>query len=495
MKGQVYLGEIMNYLNLVFYIFIPIFLFIYFCFPAKYRYIVIFIGSYVFYGYANIWMLLVLMGITAISYVGGILLDKKRNKIVFALTFLSEICVLFVFKYVKFVSSIINSLVHKLSLDIQINTEWNIILPVGLSFIVFQSCTYLSDVYRGNIKAEKNIVRYGAFVSYFPTVLSGPIQKARNLIPQITSPKQFEYEQAKKGTVLFVWGLFEKIIVANKLGYISSLILDEYQNQSSAAILLGAVSFSIYIYADFSSYSDMARGISKIMGVEIGRNFNNPYMSKTTSEFWNRWHMSLNEWFVENVYIPLGGNRRGKVRKYINMLIVFLLSGLWHGANWHFVVWGIINGIFAIVGEIISPFKKWLYKKMKIKEDVESVIFFKRIIVFYLITLTWMFFRTGVGDALRICKRIVLFDFLSIFNSQLLSIGGAPGITFIALLATVFFGIVQYMRRDETEMYRKYTKQPFVVQSFSLAVVICICIFGLCSTDANVNTQFLYFQF
>ena len=485
----------MNYLSVVFLAFFLIFCIVYYMVKPQYRYIVIFIGSYIFYGYANLKMLFVLVGITLISYLGGMIIQKKRTHTAFIVSFSAEIMVLLVFKYTNFAIENINAIAERISSSLFFNVDWDIVLPIGLSFMVFQACTYLTDVYKKNISAEKNLIKYGAFVAFFPTVLSGPIQKARNLLPQISNPKPFEYEQAKKGTMLFVWGAFEKIMVANKLSIIYTNILSDYLNHSSAEILLGAISFSLYIYADFSSYSDMARGVSKILGIDVGKNFNNPYLSHSTSEFWNRWHVSLNEWFIENVYIPLGGNRKGTVRKVINMLMVFFISGLWHGAYWHFIAWGVLNGIFAVIGQILKPLKSSFYKRLKIDEKVESIVLLKRIVVFYLITLTWVFFTSGIMDSLRICKRIILFDFLSIFDPGLLNIAGTVVSTFITVLATVFFCTVQVRRQDERLMYEIYDRQPFFLQCLPIAIMICICIFGASATDASVDTQFLYFQF
>lgn len=249
------------------------------------------------------------------------------------------------------------------------------------------------------------------------------------------------------------------------------------------------------IYADFSSYSDMARGISMILGIDIGKNFNNPYLSQSTAEFWNRWHISLNEWFIENVYIPLGGNRKGITRKYINMLIVFLISGLWHGAHWHFVVWGVLNGVLAIIGLILKPARNYVYEKLNVDESVESIVAIKRIIVFYLITLTWIFFTSGIMDSIGIWKKILLFNYLSIFNSNLLNIAGTAVGTFVTMITTIIFCKIQIKRQHENLLYEKYEKQPFFMQSLIVAIAICICIFGASVTSANVNTQFLYFQF
>lgn len=484
----------MNYLSITFLLFLLFFVIAYYLTNQKKRYFVIFLGSYFFYGYANPKILLVLILVTLISYVGGLILGCKKSKGLFIFFFFLEIAVLLVFKYTNFaVMNISYFANYFLGKNVEIN--WNILLPVGLSFMIFQACTYLSEVYRNQIDVEKNIIMYAAFVAFFPTVLSGPIQKAKVLLPQIKSPSEFDVQRGKKGTLLFVWGFFEKVMVANKLNLIYMSIIPDYSNRSSAEILIGAIAFSLYIYADFSSYSDMARGISMILGIDIGKNFNNPYLSQSTAEFWNRWHISLNEWFIENVYIPLGGNRKGITRKYINMLIVFLISGLWHGAHWHFVVWGVLNGVLAIIGLILKPARNYVYEKLNVDEAVESIVAIKRIIVFYLITLTWIFFTSGIMDSIRICKKILLFNYLSIFNSNLLNIAGTAVGTFVTVITTIIFCKIQIKRQHENLLYEKYEKQPFFMQSLIVAIAICICIFGASVTSANVNTQFLYFQF
>lgn len=468
----------MNFLSLSFYAFIPLFLIIYHGIPRQYRYLGIFAGSYLFYGFANIKLLSVLVVITAITYIGGIIIEKKRCKLSLATFFFADLLILVGFKYLKFAIA-----------------PEDFILPAGLSFLVFQSCTYLTDIYRRNIKAEKNIIKYASFVAFFPTVLSGPIQKARELLPQISQPASFDAERAKKGTILFIWGLFEKILVANRLLIISNTVFGDYTRYSSAYYVVAAISFSLYIYADFLSYSDMARGIAMLMGIQIGRNFNNPYLSCTTSEFWSRWHTSLNSWFIENIYIPLGGNRKGRLRKYVNVFIVFLISGLWHGADYHFAVWGIVNGILVILGQIIKPLKAKIYQKIKIDENLESIKFCKRAIVFWLISLTWVFFSNGVMASLKILKQLILLNPVSFFDQKLLSISGTAAATFVTVICAYIFCRIQVKRQHEAEAYNTFSKQPVLFQTAVLGILICACIFAVCATDAAINTQFLYFQF
>lgn len=485
----------MNFLSLTFLAFLIGLFILYYLLPAKYRYFVMLVGSYVFYGLGHPKMLITLVGLTAVSYIGGLIIEKKKSKVAFITAFTIEIFVLMVFKYTNFIIGNVNTILNKFGHSAVINIECNILLPVGLSFIVFQTCSYLSEVYRGKIAAEKNFFRYAAFAAFFPTVLSGPIQKARNLLPQIKEPKAFDYDQAQKGTLLFAWGAFEKILVANNLSIIVSRILDDYMNHSSMEILIGACCFSLYIYADFNAYSDMARGVAKLLNIDVGRNFNNPYISKSTGEFWNRWHTSLNEWFIENLYIPLGGNRKGTARKYLNVLIVFLVSGLWHGAQWHFVIWGLFNGVLVVIGQILKPAKAKIYEKINVSENIESIVFLKRFIVFGLITMTWMFFHLGIMDALRICKRIMLFDFVSIFNPALLNISGTAVTTFVTAVVTIIFCVVQNYRQKENEGYVRFKNQPFAFQCLLIAIIICMCVFGSCNVDANIDAQFLYFQF
>ena len=403
------------------------------------------------------------------------------------------ILVLVVFKYTNFFINNVNHVLARLGTTQM--EQANIILPIGLSFIIFQACTYLGDVHKGNIQAEKNFIRYAAFVAFFPTVLSGPIQKARDLLPQIQKPADFDLDEAKKGTLLFVWGLFEKILVADRLLNIVNTIYSDYEIYRSSFLIVAGICFSLYIYADFSAYSDMARGVSKIMGIKINKNFDNPYLSTSMAEFWQRWHVSLNDWFVEYIYIPLGGNRKGTIRKYINIFIVFLISGLWHGAQYHFLAWGILNGLLVIIGHVVRPIKSKIYKKLNIDENLESIIFVRRAIVFWIITLTWVFFNNGINESIYIVKNMMFFKLTHFFNHNLMCIGDTEVGIFLTFIMTALFSIVQVKRQDETGLFAKYNRQPFLFQILIVAIIICSCIFGVCLTDASVNSQFLYFNF
>jgi len=389
----------------------------------------------------------------------------------------------------------INKVYAKLFNTDGVLNELNILLPVGLSFYVFQSTTYLVDVYNKKMSPEKNVLRYAAFVSFFPTILSGPIQKARELLPQIVSPNEFDYLHAKKGTCLFIWGAFEKLLVANYLYKVFSPIYAEYTNFTGVYYLIAAFSFSLYIYSDFSGYSDMARGISMIMGIDIADNFNNPYLSTSTAEFWRRWHVSLNNWFTEYIYIPLGGSRKGVVRKYINIMIIFSISGIWHGSYWHFVAWGVINGTLVVIGQITKPIRNSIYNKLKIDQSLESILLIKRIIVFLLITITWVFFINGIPESIHIISNMFTDAPYRYFDKNLISIAGETLLTLITITMTLIFIVIQCMRIKGYVYFERFCKQPELIQCILLGLVVSLCILAAGASTTEINTQFLYFKF
>lgn len=485
----------MTFLDLPFYLFLSLFLLVFYIVQNKHRYLVIAGASFLFYGIGGYKMLFLLLLSIAITYVGGLVLEKKPKRSVMLFFSLADLSILIVFKYTNFFIENVNRVMGRILPNVHPIAELSLVLPIGLSFFIFQSMTYLSDVYRRGMQAEKNPLRYAAFVAFFPTVLSGPIQKSRNVLPQIKNPSPFSYDQAKKGILFLVWGMFEKLIVANNLALIVNRIYNDLESYNGVYYLFAAISFSFYIYADFSSYSDMARGIAKLMGIDVGKNFDNPYLSVSCAEFWNRWHKSLNDWFVENVYIPLGGNRKGLIRKYVNVMVVFFVSGLWHGAHWNFIAWGVINGLFVLVGQIVKPLKTRIYSFLGVDEEVESVRILRQLIVFLLLSTTWIFFRNGTRNSVYIINRILHIQLIQFFDQNLLSLAGTQISTLLTLVGLVFFIVVQLKRKNEAKSYEVFKRQPLLMQCCMVAILFYLCIFGYCSGNVEVNTQFLYFNF
>lgn len=251
----------------------------------------------------------------------------------------SNLMILFFFKYFDFVISNINSILYTLNIEI-FEPAFDVILPVGISFYIFQAIGYIIDVYRGEIRAEKNFFKYALFVSFFPQLVAGPIERSKNLLHQIDVPQKFSFERMREGLLVMLWGYFLKIVIADRIAIFVDKVYGNYMLYEGIYLSVASILFAFQIYCDFAGYSIIAIGVAKILGFQLMENFNAPYLAQSVSDFWRRWHISLSSWFRDYVYIPLGGNRRGKGKRYVNLLVVFIISGLWHGANWNFVVWG-----------------------------------------------------------------------------------------------------------------------------------------------------------
>ena len=486
----------MSFTELIFIPFFVITLALYYLVPSKYRYIVIFAASYVFYGFGNPKIVLVLAVVTVLTYIGGLVLEKNKRKAVFRLFFWANIGILFVLKYSNFALGWLDFFAIKVGVSFFSGRTLDLIAPIGLSFYVFQSTNYLNDVYRRGFEAEKNPVRYAAYVSFFPVILSGPIQKSRELLPQLKEPNAFDSENFIRAFMLFLWGYLEKVFISNKLKGIVDVCWSDWNTYTGVYPIVAAIAFSLYIYCDFSAYSDMACGVSRMLGFKVKNNFNNPYMATSLTQFWNRWHMTLNDWFIENVYIPLGGNRKGRFRKYVNVMVVFLFSGAWHGASMHFVIWGVANGLLQIIGQIVAPLKKRFYSFIGVDDNCFSIRMLKRAGVFFFITLTWVFFRaSGTSAALSVIKNIFRVRPVDFFNTDLFMICGDVTQTFMCIVALTIFLIVQVHRKETSKYYLAFRTQPIFFQTLFAGFMILVIILASVSGNADINTQFIYFQF
>ena len=396
--------------SLSYAIFLPLVFIIYWLLPNKYRWILLLIASYYFYMSWNAKYVFLIFITTFTSYLCAILIEKNREhkKLILTLTLLVCLGILFVFKYFNFFFESINYLLgnklHSISL--------NLLLPVGISFYTFQTLSYCIDVYRGNIKAEKHFGYYATFVSFFPQLVAGPIERPDNLLPQLRKEKEFDYNKAVYGLKLMAVGFFKKIVVADNLAYYVDMVYNDLSYYQGFALVLAAFFFTIQIYCDFSGYSDIAKGSAKLLNIDLMDNFKTPYFSTTIKEFWSRWHISLSSWFKDYVYIPLGGNRCSKLRHYFNLLATFLVSGLWHGANITFVIWGGIHGLLQILEDIFH---------IKKNTKTYSFTWFIRVIlIFILMSITWVFFRaSNLHDALYIFRH--MFDGITNLRSYIVS--------------------------------------------------------------------------
>lgn len=332
-------------------LFFPIITFLYTIVPSKFRAHLLLVASFYFYMCWKAEYILLLMAPSLIDYFVALqmpLSSQKKKNILLALSLITNLGILFFFKYYDFAARIAE--------DLNIGS-WpilNLILPVGISFYTFQVLSYTIDVYRGEIPPEKNIVKFALFITYFPQLVAGPIERASHLLPQIRDPKKLDYTRSVDGLLLIAWGLFLKVVVADRLAPFVDMVFGKPQQFQSTALVLASYFFAFQIYGDFAGYSCIATGSAKILGVDLMRNFNSPYLATSITDFWRRWHISLSTWFRDYVYIPLGGNKVNQLKHLRNLMIVFLVSGLWHGANYTFIIWGAIHGSL-VIGDAVTP--------------------------------------------------------------------------------------------------------------------------------------------
>jgi D-alanyl-lipoteichoic acid acyltransferase DltB (MBOAT superfamily) len=349
--------------------------------------------------------ILVLGFIIAIDYLSGIQIEKaERNKKKFYLwlSISANIGVLALFKYYNFLNDTLSFLIHGSGTK-TILPNFPFLLPIGLSFHTFQAMSYSIEVYRGNQKAEKNLVVYALYVMFFPQLVAGPIERPQNLLPQFSERHSFDYNRVTSGLRLMAWGFFKKLVIADRLGILVDNVYNNAHSFNAASLLLATVFFSFQIFCDFSGYTDIARGAARVIGFKLMKNFNAPYQSASITEFWKNWHISLSSWFRDYLYIPLGGKRVAIPRWYLNIFIVFLISGLWHGANWTFIAWGAIHGLYVIISRI----KNNIFEKNGIKLLPDKFQFLSVAFTFSLVSFAWIFFRAeNLSVALHIIQTI-----------------------------------------------------------------------------------------
>lgn len=386
--------------SIQFVVFLIIVFAIYWTIPASKRWIILLAASYYFYMSWNVKYVTLILFTTVITYISALIMERqtveRNKKTVLFITCVLCLGVLFVFKYFNFFSETISSFAGLMSIQVHPITL-KLILPVGISFYTFQTMSYLIDVYRGEINAEPNLGIYAAFVSFFPQLVAGPIERTGNLLPQIRSNHCFDKEKAIYGSKLMLLGYFKKIVIADNLAlYVDSVYADlpEYKG---FAMFIATIFFTFQIYCDFSGYSDIARGTAGLLDIDLMKNFKSPYYSLSIKEFWSRWHISLSTWFRDYVYIPLGGNRVSRIKHYMNLLVTFLLSGLWHGASWNFVIWGCMHGLAQIIENAC-----------KIHLPIERIQRVLRMaLTFCFVSFAWIFFRAQtLQDAIYVIRHM-----------------------------------------------------------------------------------------
>ena len=450
----------------------------------KLQNILLLLASYVFYAWWDYRFLALIVASTLVDYIIGKRLHKTRNKshrkMLLSLSLIFNLGLLGFFKYYNFfIQSWLDSWAH-LGVSMQASSL-KIILPVGISFYTFQTISYTIDIYRRKIEPSENLLNFSVFVAFFPQLVAGPIERAKHLLPQFSEKRIFNDEKAISGIYLILWGLFKKIVIADSCAIYANAIFNNYEKMNSASLLLGAIYFAFQIYGDFSGYSDIAIGTGRLFGFDLMRNFNYPYFSRNIGEFWRRWHISLSTWFRDYLYIPLGGSRGSKKQKVRNVFTIFLVSGLWHGANWTFVIWGGLHALF-FMPLLFSKNNRRYLNQVAEKTFLPSLKELMQILcTFGLITFAWIFFRAdSLTDSLNIIERI--FTNLK-FETQYLSVERYN----IELLLIIGIFIL-------FEWFHRNFEHPFVGPYKWIKVTLII--FMLLTLGVYSEQQeFIYFQF
>lgn len=494
----------MSFNSLEFLVYLVIVVGLFYLLPHKYRWIMLLLASYVFYAYFNFALIFLIVGTTTVSYFAGILIEKSKNNAVrkfwLVATLITSLGALFFFKYFNFLSLSVTAIINAFGGNVN-DFVLNLILPIGISFYTFQTLSYVIDVYNENIEAERHFGYYALFVSYFPQLVAGPIERPENLLPQLKKEQKFNVENIKQGTKLMLLGFVKKVVVADVLsGIVNTVYASENVVLASGlSVILATALFVIQIYCDFSGYSDIATGCAKMMGVELMRNFNKPFQSTTISEFWSRWHISLSSWFNDYVYVPLNyrslGKKHIKARIYCNLMIVFLLSGFWHGANWTFVVWGIYNGLCSITESLLQKPKQRFIEKHKINVNTKFHKFFGWFKTTAILALGLVLFRAdSISEAGTLFwSMLTKWDGATIASSFAML-----DLSLVKVLTTIFAVVLAYLLDGEVYLRGNDVRSgdnPTCVNVAYSTVIWTIAIAFLMLIASGQSSGFIYFQF
>ncbi|MDO4617932.1 MAG: MBOAT family O-acyltransferase [Clostridia bacterium] len=486
--------------SLRFLIFFPIVTLVYFLIPHKVRYLWLLGASYYFYMCWNPQYALLIAASTVFTWLGGFVISKTKKpayrKLAVGLNFAVNLLILFFFKYFTFTLDNINLVLGIFGIS-PLNAKFDVLLPVGISFYTFQALGYTVDVYRGDVEHEKNPFRYALFVSFFPQLVAGPIERSKNLILQLKEKHKFDYDLMVSGLLLMFWGFFQKVVIADRAAILVDTVYNNPTVFSGFHLAVATVVFAIQIYCDFASYTTIARGAARIMGFELIENFRAPYLAVSIADFWTRWHLSLTNWFRDYLYIPLGGNRKGKVRKYVNIFIVFLSSGLWHGANWTYIIWGLIHGIARILGDLTENLRKLFLSLIGVKRDTPQFTWVRRIITFTIVCFSWIFFRcTSLSDAFYIIQKILFsFNPSLIFGRGFMEMGLSTPDLFVLLISIVILIFADKLKYKNFGANKAIMDMHLILRYvLFLFLIFATLVFGIYGPGYEA-TQFIYFQF
>lgn len=484
----------MNFNSFQYLLFLPITVILYFILPKRIKNPMLLVASYYFYMNWNPVYALLMLFSTVVTFACSILVEKEvfgKRKMWVAASLIINLAILFFFKYYNFVASSVTDLFSAMGIGAKMSTL-NILLPVGISFYTFQALGYTIDVYRKNIPCEKNFIDYALFVSFFPQLVAGPIERTGNIVPQLKATHKFKFANLRDGFLLILWGLMKKMVIADNLAVVVNNVYNDPASYTGAQLAFATLCFAFQIYCDFSAYTDIARGSAKIIGIELTQNFRCPYVADSIKDFWRRWHISLSSWFKDYLYFPLGGSRVSKGRHIFNLMTVFFVSGIWHGAAFTYIIWGILHGLYQAVGIISEPLRERFYKLVSKNNPILKG--FKIIGTFCLVCFAWILFRANsLHDAFYIIEKIFSAPIDGLFPLAF----GTLGLSTKAL-SFIFGFVVILMAVDIVNLKYPVAKivgnTVFVKYIPFFLLIISIVIFGYYGEGFDPQ-EFVYFQF
>ena len=480
-----FLTNNMSYTSWTYFVLVLFIFILYYAVPKRAQWTVLLAGSTLFYYLAagrDRKVCLVFVLTIAISYLGGLILEKNRSRILRAVFLITSIGPLLLVKGNVFIGRYLPGGGLK-----------TLIVPLGLSFYSLQIYSYLFDVYEERVEPQRNFFKYFLFVSYFPHIMQGPIPRYKDLKEQLFSGHSFDADRAVRGLQLVVWGFFLKYMIAEKAAVFVNAVFNRYEMYQGVFALIAGILYSIQLYADFLACVCMCRGLSEALGIELAENFKQPYLSRSIQEFWRKWHMSLSSWLRDYVYIPLGGSRKGKMKKYVNLILTFLVSGAWHGNGYRFVLWGLLHAVYQILGDVLRPVNKRIKRLIGIRPDSVLEIYIDRGVTFFLVMLGWIVFRANSIKASLIMIRSIftVHNWWVLFDDSLLSLG-LDWRNFVILLLSIHIMFKAEATQQRTVIRDRIMRQPLIFRwILYLAAIAVIIIFGTYGFGYNAS-DFIY---
>lgn len=478
-----------------FLIFFPVVVALYFACPVRYRWALLLMASYYFYAAWKLEYIVILLASTLISYFIALAMVKWNNQAqrtrLLVLGLSSNLGILFAFKYFNFANDSLRAVFNQFNLFYDV-PMFQALLPVGISFYTFLTLGYVIDVYRGKLQPERHLGRFALFVAFFPQLLAGPIERAANMLPQFYEKFDFDEARVSSGLRLMLWGMFKKVVIADRLGLYVNAVYDHPSNWTGWPILLATFFFAFQIYCDFSGYSDIAIGAARVMGFKLMENFRQPYLARSPLEFWQRWHISLSTWFRDYLYIPLGGNRVSLPRWYLNLMIVFLVSGLWHGAAWTFVVWGGLHGLYGVVEVATKRSRSRLAQRLGFGRRPGLLAGLSGFITFTLVCLAWVFFRANsLAEAFLLLNNLIPLTNLAELNTPWAAVVNHPTQEMaLSLSLILLLMIVQWGQEQQWPTVTLWQRPLWFRWAVYLGLSLAIMNLGI-----TVEVPFIYFQF